>query len=322
MPKPTFMQSVLRKPARSYADPYAPSPWSEAPAYASSDYNPPSSRYSSQVDNGVHLGYRDGYAEAGPSRRVEKKTQSVISDSQVSRGNRFPAPRKAASSMLLREEEPVRRDGTIKKKKKPRAKRDAESLISVEGATSPVSPGRTLMVRKSVTKSQLAPTSSTSSQRSLTPPPSLQPPSERGSSLDSSPAPLSPQASTSRFSTGPASATRPGLGVVQKAIGGHVEPPMTPPSSDWSELSTRNRQTQVPAISTSNLPPKPVKSPNRLSVTSLEHDSESENEVFYTPRSSVFLSQEDETQTAAQPSTHIAPPALHFQPPTPASTLR
>lgn len=319
MPKPTFIQSVLRKPTRSYADPYAPSPWSESshPSSASDIYQP-SSRYASQIDNGVHLGYRerDGPDEAGPSRRPERKAQSVMSDTQVSRGNRFPAPRKSASTLLLNEQEAIRRGETVKrKKKKPRPRTDVESIASTDGPTKPSSLGRTPTIRPPASRLEAA---STSSQRSLTPPPSLKPPSERGSSLESAPVPLSPPPLAAQFPPVPPT-TRPGLGVVQKAIGTSIEPPLTPPSSEWSEYSNRSRPIQSPLTQISVPPPKPAKSPKRLSVTSLDPESESENEVFYTPRSSMDLSQvEIRLPVVEEPMAHPNLPALRFQPPTPA----
>ena len=324
MPKPTFMQSVLRKPTRSYADPNGYSPWAE-PASNSNHYEPPQSRYAMQMDNGVHLGYRqrDGPNDAGPSRRVERKTQSVVSESYPSMGTRFPAPRKAMSSAVLRDEgyagSEVGRNGTVKKKKKPKSQ--AGSMVSLDRPSSPLSmaPSRSGTVRRPA-QTRLA---SMSSDHSLTPPPSLQPRSERGSSsAASSPIPPSSPA-INREHELRMGGTRPAVNVVQKAMGARIVPPLSPPSSDWSSEQSANQlpmsSKPTPSHAEESIsipPPRMPKSPKRLSVTSLAPSNHSEEEVFYTPRSSLM----PQAPTIVEPSQEAAQlvlPALCFQPPTP-----
>ena len=71
MPKPTFFQTVLRKPTRSYADPYAPSPWADYPADPPSedDYHEyPSTHYPASDFGDGYEGYAsEEVDEAGPS---------------------------------------------------------------------------------------------------------------------------------------------------------------------------------------------------------------------------------------------------------------
>lgn len=139
MPKPTFLQSVLGKPSRSYADPYAPSPWADA---EEPEYARPSSRYSSRVDNGVHLGFRDEYAQdryptAGPSQPAVKacKARSVVFDEpkeEPYNASRFPKARKAQSTVGMRESVVTGGgNGTVKRKKKKKAEPSIGDSASV-----------------------------------------------------------------------------------------------------------------------------------------------------------------------------------------------
>jgi hypothetical protein len=378
MPKPTLIQSVLRKPTRSYADPHAPSPWADSPS-PQPYYDAPASRYSAQRDGGVFLGYREEprypVHHAGPSRI--RAPPSVNSDSQVSRRSRFPAPRKAQSTIVIAEQPRIgdERDyapggrngaGTVKKKKKkPKSQADTLSVDSgsVNDAIPPSVP-RAARPKKTTIRRQNVP-SPEQSPMDFAPPPPLVTESDRGSSTESSATgPVSPPTLAVNLERRPMETRhRPGISAIQKAIAAGIVPPLSPPSSDWSSEQSRDRLfTPTPEPSTDSLknsrdpvqqpqhplsegvsaaapipvaqstPPIPPKSADRLSVQSISSES-SQNDIFYTPRSSMDLSQTQEdlpTTTAAIPAiSEPAPetpiessrviPALQFQPPTPAS---
>lgn len=329
------MQSVLRKPTRSYADPYATSPWADS-SPDNNQYEPPQSRYAMQMDDGVHMGYRqrDGPNDAGPSRRVERKTQSVVSESRSTVGTRFPAPRKAMSTAVLREEaregyggSESGRGGNAKKKKKPRSV--AGSTMSVDRPASPLSTAPSM----SGTARRPAQTrfASVASDRSLTPPSSLQLPSERESSsaASSSMAPASPRKTRiPQLST--TEGARPALNVVQKALVSRVVPPLSPPSSEWSSeqsinhLYISNKPNPVPVQEAASIPPpRTPKSPKRLSVSSLGAPSDAEEEAFYTPRTSMNVSLpvtgSASESMSNQQAANMVLPSLYFHPPTPAA---
>lgn len=99
MPKPTFMQSVLRKPTRSYANPHGLSPWADDDdAYSESSYYRPASRYSSRTDHGVHLGFRDEPEEyyEPPPPRVQRYQHQQLGEPEPEP----PAPRRRARSVV------------------------------------------------------------------------------------------------------------------------------------------------------------------------------------------------------------------------------
>lgn len=277
MPKPSFFQSVLRKPTRSYADPNAPSPWADPyPQSGSETYYDPPSRYVSQVDQGVHLGYRerdrydqfgrgrearDGSEEAGPSRprRTAKSTVSVQSDvprPTSSMSTRFPkAARKVNSTVELRETRIVQiphddeprssRSGTVKKKKvKPKASVHPE-LPKQPSRVAPTSTGGRASKQAYQGDDD---DSSLVSSPSVTQPPPLRPfvESDTSSSRSSPVPPISPAVSPDPQQYGTSETrkhgqSRPAASVLQKAVFGRGVAPITPPSSDGS-LVTATKQ--------------------------------------------------------------------------------
>ncbi|EIW70664.1 hypothetical protein TREMEDRAFT_61172 [Tremella mesenterica DSM 1558] len=172
MPKPTFLQTVLRKPTRSYATP-GYNPWADQ----EDEYDPEPfpSRYNPRVDNGVFLGYRDT-SQPGSSHLPSPASSSFVRNRKTSRstisepvtevgtdrtaGTRFPKPVKRVQEHLTLTPQgeiiltPLQRDvssindGTVKKKKKrkPRIESEAQSVISNTMRTN--SPAPTIMTIK------------------------------------------------------------------------------------------------------------------------------------------------------------------------------
>ena len=358
MPKPTFMQSVLRKPTRSYADPNAPSPWADYPS-PQQTYREPQSRYTASRDNGVYLGYKESrYAEneAGPSRY--RGSASVVSDMSVSSRSRFPQPKKAMSTVGTREQGRIGDEreyaasgrngtGTVKKKKKPRAQLDNESVMSgsIDGSLYPSSPR--IKTKKTAPRREVI--SPQPSEPDFAPPPRLTTGSDRGSSATSSPpVPATPASLPQDDLLTRRQSQRPGPSAIQKAIAAGIIPPISPPGSDWSSEQSRlssivERVAEPPnppeevrprRESVSGAAPTPVippKSPKRLSVSSVATGRTDET-AFYTPRTSMNVDAmaESPTEERASPPPPIqlpvkqeipsglAIPALCFQPPTPA----
>lgn len=307
MPKPTLFQAVLRKPTRSYADPQAASPWSDYdyPSAQPSPYAPAQSRYTAQRDGGVHLGYRDGPNEAGPSSRRARPSPSVVSDTQVSSSSRFPAPRKVSSMVALREEGQYEVERVRTVKKKPKKRIDEMSVVSMDA----LSVDSRRMPRG--TNSRMS-SRTNSSEVSLAHPPPFRAHSDTGtSSTRSSPIPQLPPVMEKQYNL---PAARPGLTVVQKAIARGITPPLTPPASEpSSEQSSRYRVPLPIVVPPMTVPPIPTKSPKRLSIVS-SHTEESEEETFHTPASSM----DNSPAVAAERTLRPILPVLSLQPPTPA----
>jgi hypothetical protein len=354
MPKPTFMQSVLRKPTRSYADPYGASPYADTYDTREDEVYERPSRYQPVIDRGAHLGYRerdrdverprpttrvrDGYQEAGPSK--PRRTTSVINDYPTrpssSMSTRFPKPaRKMHSTIELRETviihhrpqdtERVARGGTVKKKK-PRARElDERSEMS----SSPGMPVASASELRRMKKSVMADDDS-----SLASGPSSLPPSIRmrgidseSSSARSSPvppmSPVVPETASHLPRTMGKSKRRPSASVIQQAVITSNIAPLTPPESESSlhiadavaQMNLRTKPISPPMVS-SSLAPRPPRSPRRAG-------SDSEEEAFYTPRQSleppprvpeIQIAPADEVKTLRPLA-----PMLSLQPPTPAA---
>ncbi|WWC70209.1 uncharacterized protein I206_104159 [Kwoniella pini CBS 10737] len=345
MPKPTFLQAVLKKPTRSYADPYHSSPWDDQDQQDSTEQYGGNSYYSSSRYND-HTS--NGAGPSKPRRAGSTVSSSVMSDivpssSAHSLSSRFPKPaRRVVSNITLRDgqiiqanssaipkssssgiggssstsrkntikgtraayngEEGLTRDGTVKKKKrKPKSELnnlDDDSIIS----------------------------SPTSNESLVRPPPMHSRYSETSSSAPSSPIPpLSPSTSTQQIPTIPIgrnveqTISRP----TQKSLS--PLPLLTPPSSEMSTPnSSANRiQTMASNKTIPEIPRKATLVPPKV-VIKVESDDEEEEDVFYTPRSSVMDLQlpspvESEPLQTPQPmQQHPMPPTLNFLPPTPA----
>ncbi|WWC61871.1 uncharacterized protein I303_104456 [Kwoniella dejecticola CBS 10117] len=349
MPKPTFFQAVMKKPTRSYADPYHSSPWDDQEQNQQASFS--SSRYGGGGGSSYYQSSRyDEYHQngAGPSRprrTGSSVSSSVMSDlapptSAHSLGSRFPKPaRRVVSNITLRDgniihdhptslpkssssavgvgsttttrkktikaprvgEEAISRNGTVKKKKKkPRSEAgythvDNESILS-----SPTSTGSLIM-----------------------PPPIHSRSSETSSSAPSSPIPpLSPTTSI-----------HPSTNPPRRTGEKHLTPLplLTPPSSEMSTPSSSANR--VPTLNTDkdkpvpNLPKLAVQTAPKVAVAA-ESDDEDEDEVFYTPRSSVVDLQipspipspvnSDPVHTPKPTQQAPIPPILKFLPPTPA----
>jgi hypothetical protein len=321
MPKPTFMQSVLRKPTRSYADPYGASPWTDSydePSPRQEEYTRPS-RYESIVDKGAHLGFRErdrdtgGYRsgdvqhEAGPSK--PRRAASVVNDypnrPSSSLSTRFPKPaRKVTSTIQLREtviihsrpedqERPARAKSVRKKKTRQRALEEEEQRSEV--SSSPGIPEGSASELRRRKKSLFADDdSSLASGPSASVPPSLRRGKDsENSSARSSPIPtMSPivnSAASDMPRTKGRSKRRPSASVIQKSVMSSQVAPLTPPESESSlQISIAEAVGQMnigtrPSTSSLRGDSSSVKSP-RLPRSAC---SDSEEEKFYTPRQSL-----------------------------------
>ena len=281
MPKPSFMQSVLRKPTRSYADPYAISPWSDTYDEPVRETYTRPSRYEPVIDRGSHLGYRerererdvprrrDASEDAGPSRPKPRRTATTISDLPPSRpsssmSTRFPKPaRKVTSTVELREtvivhrrqdgERVLKGDGT--RKKKPKAKRLAEigddySEVS-SSANEPY--GSAADLRRMKDRSVNDDNSSLASDPSTAGlPPPFRPYNQasESSSSRSSPAPPVTPAIIPYMNNGEiphkTRKRRPSASVIQANVISSNVAPLTPPESD-SSFGTLNSGDRVAA---------------------------------------------------------------------------
>ncbi|ORY34019.1 hypothetical protein BCR39DRAFT_518148 [Naematelia encephala] len=343
MPKPTFMQSVLRKPTRSYADPYAPSPWADS--YDTVDtYEPPPSRYTSRQEAGVHLGFQKGSPQAaGPSQR--RRTSSVVSetvDHGAAFGTRFPRPvRKATSVVSLREMSIVHeqldgqspgRGGTVKRKKK-------KSITALSDTSSIASRPTTPVARRKPrpTYIDLDDTSSNTSSQYSAPPPAKTPSlkqrkfvtnGETSSSTTSSPVPDSPVLPVQDPERTPR--PRPPTESTQKACHTSGVALPTPPSSDRSSANSSHQRVVKPKAVQLALPARPrpqdIEPVVRVAkIVAPSDEPATDDEAFHTPRASLEMSiiqEEYEAQEILTPNVQrtqtISPPTLHFQPPTPA----
>ncbi|WVQ82361.1 hypothetical protein IAT38_004489 [Cryptococcus sp. DSM 104549] len=368
MPKPTFLQTVLRKPARSYADPNGGSPWADSyvderqshyypqsryvPAPRSEygyDYPESSASYSmyrEDVGPGPSSGRRAGGSVGG--RKGAGSTVSASAASEIGAGTRFPkATRRVASSVVLRDgglvHQPLRETASAvgvgsavgaPRRKKERSETEAQKLAAATQAeTSRASTVKRKKKKKvvrsalagddgtsSVVSSPVSPVShvSLSTTMSLShPPPIRSRQSETSSSAASSPVPpLSPTVPVQqRIVVDQAPPTRPAMAVLSKG----PMPLLTPPSSVQSTpmsstTSVIRRQVTVPPIIVEKV--KPV-----------VEESDDEDEVFYTPRSSMDLTPTLREPLLAEPvltpkavsrTPPVEPPSFNFLPPTPA----
>ena len=339
MPKPTFMQSVMRKPTRSYADPHGASPWSDRDPYAQPEevYTRPS-RYEPIVDRGAHLGWKErqrdagGYrrdaqpqAQAGPSK--PRRAASVINDypnrPSSSLSTRFPKPaRKVTSTVQLRETvivhrplEDVERPAKAgQRKKKTRAKVLEQEDQRSEVSSSPGIPEGSAAELRRMKKGLFSDDDSSLASGPSSLPPSLR----RGkdseeSSVRSSPVPpMSPIVAAAPADlprTIGRSGRRPSASVIQKAVVSSQVAPLTPPESETSLQASI-----AEAVGQMKIGQRPLNIPNRgdsLSprppCSSRRAGSDSEEETFYTPRQSM--------EPAPKVSVEAPPPARQITPP-------
>ncbi|WWD17310.1 hypothetical protein CI109_101750 [Kwoniella shandongensis] len=330
MPRPTFMQSVLRKPTRSYADPYATSPWADYGDDNESESSYPASRYSSRIENGVHLGFQkdDGRhgVEAGPSRPRARGPSSTVSASAmsdapaISLGTRFPKPaRKVASSVGLRDGALVHHSPAGSAVGATRRKKESLPTYDEHGAKLNSVKKKKKKPRSVMNDNASSVLSSPTSTMSLTaPPPIHSRHSETSSSAASSPVPpLSPVVAIQHRSVPPAGTrpVRPTITITKDPLA------FATPSS--SGVSSYNLSTTVPPpIRITTVPPPVSLKDRRLSTTSAQGETDDEDEVFYTPRSSLDLNENTPTETATTPKPVpqliAPPPSFNFLPPTPA----
>ena len=357
MPKPTLIQSVFRKPTRSYASPNHRNPYAdhdEDEDYLYGSYRPssrastsrPPSRYTSHVDRGVHLGYTEvgnpRYAEHEPSRQASKR-RSTITGAQtpvndLSAGTRFPKPVKQSqrsagvspgvNGWIENGQTEVTRSGTIVRKKKQNAIQtngeEASSVVSDGLARTPTarranqSAPSTLVHPKS---SSVARTPSKTSKGTKATQQLVPPPQ----------IPIQPRPPLPVVTEAPASPPRlPPRKVKPKQkqtttqdVQSVVAPPLTPPISEKS-ISSKHRAEVEPeyspaASSEASVPPpsRPRKSPKRKSFG--EDILDDENDIFYTPRTSAEPNSARSTMVEPPTSAMLVAPQMVFQPPTPAA---
>lgn len=293
MPKPSFMQSVLRKPTRSYADPYAISPWSDNYDEPIPEVYTRPSRYEPVIDRGAHLGYRererdvgrrrDVSEDAGPSRPKPRRTATTISNlppprPSSSMSTRFPKPaRKVTSTVELREtvivhrrqpdvERVARGDGI--KKKKPKAKRIPEDNYSEASSSTGMPFTSAADLRRMKNTSVNDDNSSLASDPSAAGLPQAYRPYTRASessSSRSSPAPPVTPAIIPYMSNGegPQHTTRkrrPSASVIQTNVISSNVAPLTPPESDAS-FGTLNSSDRAHVRPTRTSPLRPDDEP-------------------------------------------------------------
>ncbi|WVW83910.1 hypothetical protein I302_105932 [Kwoniella bestiolae CBS 10118] len=331
MPKPTFLQAVLKKPTRSYADPYHSSPWSDRdPAQSSSYYtSSSSSKYDEQYNQYNHAGPSKPRSR-GPSSTISASTMSdVLPNNNISMGSRFPKPaRRVVSNVTLR-------DGQLIHDSPPRSSSSAvgpsrKKTIKASGINRIEEDGRS-MSRAGTVKKKKKPksivdendsilSSPTSTTMSLPmPPPIRSRNSETSSSAPSSPVPpLSPVTSTHSEA------------IRQKpSRPNYSKPPLpllTPPSSEMSTPNCSTQHMQTISSSSEQTPKLQINQVQAPQVIVRNADSDSDDEVFYTPRTSLEDLQlptptttESDNLTTPKPSnSSIAPPSFNFLPPTPA----
>ncbi|WVQ99409.1 hypothetical protein IAU59_006542 [Kwoniella sp. CBS 9459] len=362
MPKPTFLQSVLSKPTRSYADPYHSSPWAdqdEQPRGYGYNYAHPS-RYD-QANNGNYAS-----AHAGPSRPFRNNNAgapgSTVSASAMSdgpsMGTRFPKPaRKVSSSVILRDGKIVHSPSQLETRSEigvaPSSRRKKERLAVIygedDGGRTPSRPGSAMSERTpgtikkkkatTTTKKKSQPravelndaasstlSSPVSTTMSLTLPPPLPIHSRYSETSASSSAPSSPipplsPAMPVHHQQRAVPPTRPASTVIQ-----HQKPLplLTPPSS---KASTPNPSYQI-IPEAASIPPPQARAQTAMSSREPRQaaidDTDDEEDVFYTPSSSIVdlsvvdTSMEPEAATPKAAVGLMPPPSFNFLPPTPA----
>jgi hypothetical protein len=331
------MQSVLRKPTRSYADPHGASPWSDRDPYETRQeetYTKPS-RYEPIIDRGAHLGWKerdrqadryrsrdiDTQSQAGPSK--PRRAASVIDDypnrPSTSLSTRFPKPaRKVTSTVQLREtiivhqplEDQERPSKPVRRKKKTRARALEEEEQRSEISSSPGIPEGSAAELRRMKKGLFNDDDSSLASGPSSLPPSLR----RGkdseeSSVRSSPVPpMSPIVTTAPNDmprTMGKSNRRPSASVIQNAVVTSQVAPLTPPESESSlQISIAK------AVGNMNISHQPLIIPDRgdsLSPRIRSPMSDSEDEKFYTPRQSL----EPPPRQIVEP----APPVRQITPP-------
>ncbi|WWC89329.1 uncharacterized protein L201_004250 [Kwoniella dendrophila CBS 6074] len=364
MPKPTFLQAVLKKPTRSYADPYHSPPWADQVQ----DQDQDDSRQSYYTSN-PRSRYEDEYGMAGPSRPRSSRrgpgsnlstSNSVMSENVIgnthSMGSRFPKPaRRVVSNVTLRDGNIVEGKSnkvpkssssaiglgsntiSTNRKKKEKLPRNEEGNYEFEDEDVARPASRAGMVKKKkkpksiITKVIAEDESITSSSPTSTtslpmPPPIRSKNSEISSSAASSPVPpISPVISTH--------SSQQHLmldNAQQKPVRPNIQksplPLLTPPSSAMSTPNSSSHQVQT-VISTKKPIAKEVQVKKAVETPKViigGADSDSDEDVFYTPNSSVVeLSLPSPTGSednkTPKPSTQtIIPPSFNFLPPTPA----
>lgn len=284
MPRPTFIQAVLRKPARSYADPDAPLPWSDS-------YHDP--RYPAPADD-----YPPAYPlhphDARPRRRISRPGSAVSASaaSDTSR-TRFPKPsRKATHHVLLRDGEiihapvaeslsaapSVRSTRRTEKLTKPanvpakttKKKRKPKPVINDRSDSSlslPVSAG-SFSVSPPASAGSFSVSPPTSAGSFSTPPGLHSRFSETSSASSSALIPISPVAPT----------------LAPRVTQGARPLPAKAPASRQSTPSSSFQSVTRPA----SIPPKIIET--ETVGQHVQQGSDSEDEVFYTPRSSFSFS--------------------------------
>ncbi|WRT66364.1 uncharacterized protein IL334_003319 [Kwoniella shivajii] len=343
MPKPTFLQAVLKKPTRSYADPYHSSPWAEQESHESQYYTTSSSRFD-----------EDEYRHAGPSRNRNGRgpssiaSSSVLSDSYENGSNvnshslnsRFPKPaRRVVSNITLRDGQIIQTppkkssssaigtasgSGTIRRKKEK-----ASTVAEDENGISTTTRNGTIKKKKkpksivttTIDNQENASTisSPTSTTLSLPMPPPLHSRHSETSSAPSSPIPpLSPVIPTHHRSTENNIVKKPPrLGYQASAL---ALP--TPPSSEMSSPSSSSQHVQTVNTAIRSTPAIPQ--PQKVTRTSIGADSDDDEDVFYTPRTSLTdlqLPEQIVSDIVITPKVivpPVAPPSFNFLPPTPA----
>ena len=345
MPKPSFIQSVLRKPSRSYADPYASSPWAESNDYDEVDFDQdqsynedyrPSSRYSSRSDQGVHFGYSDRPLPGPSGLRVAQAPNSAlstVSESQSASATRFPRPvKKSASTIALRDgvlvnvTEDLAKKGTVKKKKKKAVTVDDGLSVTSSRVASPIPTSGTVRRKKKPTRAADEESMMSGSTRLSDPslplhrPPSLQ--RDASSSTTSSPIPpVSPVSSQVR---NVAPQKRPPPLALQQLSQISPGVPLTPPTSESSGNS-------LPPFKTS---PRRVPPPDIASAAPVSSKRVDAEELFTSPLGSTHrvTAEPDEVELTPRPVEPPTPrppvlitpraaadtPTFVFQPPTPA----
>ncbi|KJE06032.1 hypothetical protein I311_00168 [Cryptococcus gattii NT-10] len=233
MPKPTFIQTVLRKPARSYADPHAPLPWS---------------------DN-----YHD--AERAHSA-LSRQPSSLVSAASDTSFGRFPKPRKPTSHVVLRNGEIVHapvKESLSEIGTSAASVRRTSSTRRTSPVPKPANPVKTIKKKRKI-----------KSDHSHAPVPLRVP-------ADSPPALHSRLSETSSASSSPfvPISPVPALPLTQPKT---ARPPISPFEKRPTALLTPPASKEsTPNSSSQSITPIP-----RI----IDPESDSEDDVFYTPRSS------------------------------------
>ncbi|OXG41780.1 hypothetical protein C359_03196 [Cryptococcus neoformans Bt120] len=256
MPRPTFIQAVLRKPARSYADPDAPLPWSDS-------YHDP--RYPAPADD-CPPAYPLYPHDARPSRRISRPASAASDTSRT----RFPKPsRKATHHVLLRDGEIIHAPvaGSLSAAPSVRSTRRTEKLT--KPANVPAKTTKKKRKPKPVTDRSDSSISPPASAGSFSTPPGLHSRfSETSSASSSALIPISPVAPT----------------LAPRVTQGARPLPAKAPASRQSTPSSSSQSVTRPA----SIPPKIIET--ETVEQHVQQGSDSEDEVFYTPRSSFSFS--------------------------------